>query len=225
MWSDEAWQAAKPVYQLILAHPFITELASGVLPAAKFRNYIAQDSLYLREYGRVMAFMASRFSDPEISRLFMTFSMENLDAEKALHDFYLSAGGQCAVSDPSVGSMSASPACLLCSSHLWRQAVAEPVEVALASVLPCFTVYAKVGQSVFEAAFPTLESNPYGKWIAAYGGSSFDEPTERLLSLCDEAAAGASRQLRDRMTEAFVMGVKLEWLFWNSAYEMEKWKI
>ena len=186
MWSDEAWQAAEPVYQLILAHPFITELASGVLPAAKFRNYIAQDSLYLREYGRVMAFMASRFSDPEISRLFMTFSMENLDAEKALHDFYLSAGGQCAVSDPSVGSMSA---------------------------------------SVFEAAFPTLESNPYGKWIAAYGGSSFDEPTERLLSLCDEAAAGASRQLRDRMTEAFVMGVKLEWLFWNSAYEMEKWKI
>lgn len=155
----------------------------------------------------------------------MTFSMENLDAEKALHDFYLSAGGQCAVSDPSVGSVSASPACLLCSSHLWRQAVAEPVEVALASALPCFKVYAKVGQAVFEAAFPTLESNPYGKWIAAYGGSSFDEPTERLLSLCDEAAAGASRQLRDRMTEAFVMGVKLEWLFWNSAYEMEKWKI
>ena len=65
MWSDEAWQAAEPVYLQILAHPFIVGLASGDLSPDRFRYYIEQDSLYLREYGRVMAVMSSRFDDPE----------------------------------------------------------------------------------------------------------------------------------------------------------------
>ena len=95
----------------------------------------------------------------------------------------------------------------------------------MASVLPCFTVYSRVGQAVFETAFPALETNPYGKWIATYGSTSFDEPTEKLVALCNDAAAGATPAMRGRMTEAFVTGVRLEWLFWNSAYEMEKWKI
>ena len=231
MWSDEAWQAAEPVYLQILAHPFIVGLASGDLSPDRFRYYIEQDSLYLREYGRVMAVMSSRFDDPETASLFMTFAQENLDAEKALHDFYMSVSGQCSHSashepgEAVVHSCPPSPACLLCSSHLWRQAVSEPLEVALASVLPCFTVYSRVGQAVFEAAFPALETNPYGKWIATYGSTSFDEPTEKLVTLCNDAAAGATPAMRGRMTEAFVTGVRLEWLFWNSAYEMEKWKI
>ena len=231
MWSEDAWKTSEPVYQQILSHPFISGLISGDLPAEIFQHYIEQDSLYLREYGRVMAVMSSRFPDPETSRLFITFAQENLDAEKSLHDFYMSVAGQCshfASHEPgkvAVHSCSPSPTCLLCSSHLWRQAVSEPLEVALASVLPCFTVYSRVGQAVCEAASKTLETNPYREWISIYGGTSFDEPTEKLVALCNDAAAGAAPAMRDRMTEAFVMGVKLEWLFWNSAYEMEQWKI
>lgn len=214
MWSEDAWKAAGPVYRKILALPFIGELAAGTLPADKFRYYIRQDSLYLKEYGRVMAVMSSRFSDPRHARLFMRLAEENLASERALHESYMADDTEAA---------SCSPACLLCLSHLWRQAVAEPVEVALASVLPCFTVYSEVGNHIHEHA--VQDGNPYGNWISLYGSDAFDDSSDRLLALCNEVAENASGTVRQRMTEAFVDGVRLEWMFWDSAYNMEDWKI
>ena len=62
-WSQEAWAAAQPVYEAILAHPFVAALADGTLPREHFMYYLRQDSLYLGEYTRVLAHAASRMPD------------------------------------------------------------------------------------------------------------------------------------------------------------------
>lgn len=223
-WSESAWSAAGPVFSRILCHPFVLGLASGKLGRERFRYYIWQDSLYLKEYARVMSVLASRFGDPGLTSMFLGYATENLEAEKEMQSLYLTGSGL--DGGPGTGAEEpeeASPTCLLCSSHLWRQAVASPLEVALASVLPCFVVYARTGRHIFDNA--VLEGNPYRDWIEVYGSDGFDGPSESLLKLCDSCAAGASPEVRKEMTEAFVTGVKLEWLFWDSAYNMEKWKI
>ena len=46
-WSEEAWNAALPVYDKILTLPFIEQLADGTLPEEKFLFYIRQDSIYV----------------------------------------------------------------------------------------------------------------------------------------------------------------------------------
>ena len=71
----------------------------------------------------------------------------------------------------------------------------------------------------------SLESNPYRKWILTYGDASFDEQTGKLVNLCDDAASKALPVMRRRMTDAFVTGVRLERMFWNSAYEKQTWII
>lgn len=219
-WSDTAWEEAAPVFRKILEHPFITELAAGTLSRDRFAAYLVQDSLYLREYARVMSLIASRLGNPEHAALFLASAMENLDSEKEIHDLYLDGTGLRDIREPAM-----SPACLMCSSHLWRQAAAEPLEIALASVLPCFVVYDKTGKSVYAAAALSLDSNPYREWISLYGSGSFDDSTARITELCNDAAAASSEEMRKKMTEAFVTGVKMEWMFWNSAYIKEQWTI
>ena len=219
-WSESAWSAAGPVFSRILCHPFVLGLASGKLGRERFRYYIWQDSLYLKEYARVMSLIASRLENPEHAALFLASAMENLDSEKAVHDLYLDGTGLRDIREPAM-----SPACLMCSSHLWRQAAAEPLEIALASVLPCFVVYDKTGKSVYAAAALSLDSNPYREWISLYGSGSFDDSTARITELCNDAAAASSEEMRKKMTEAFVTGVKMEWMFWNSAYIKEQWTI
>lgn len=219
-WSDTAWEEAAPVFRKILEHPFITELAAGTLSRDRFATYLVQDSLYLREYARVMSLIASRLENPEHAALFLASAMENLDSEKEIHDLYLDGTGLRDIREPAM-----SPACLMCSSHLWRQAAAEPLEIALASVLPCFVVYDKTGKSVYAAAALSLDSNPYREWISLYGSGSFDDSTARITELCNDAAAASSEEMRKKMTEAFVTGVKMEWMFWNSAYIKEQWTI
>ena len=78
-WTGEAWKAVLPVYEKILRLPFITELAAGTLDKDIFMYYIRQDSLYLKDYARVMDIMAARISEPELSAMFGRFAKENIE--------------------------------------------------------------------------------------------------------------------------------------------------
>ena len=52
-WTQEVKEKGKSTYEQILEHPFIQELAAGTLAEEKFARYIAQDEVYVAEYGRL----------------------------------------------------------------------------------------------------------------------------------------------------------------------------
>ena len=58
-WSEQAWKSIDPILDEIRQHPFITEMADGTLSPAKFAKYLAQDKLYLANYGREMKALAA----------------------------------------------------------------------------------------------------------------------------------------------------------------------
>lgn len=198
----------------IFSHPFLSGLSDGTLPEDKFMNYLWQDSFYLKEYGKTMALAASRFDDPRHMAMFLRFATENLEAERLLHEEYLHGLG-CPVE--------VSQTCLLCSAHLYRQVAAASLETAVAAVLPCFYVYSEVGQ--YLSSRSRLAGNPYRKWLEAYSDDGFRSSTEAIAALCDSLAGEEENHSWRLMTEAFVTGVRLEWLFWDSAYRMEQWNI
>ena len=207
MWSTQAWEAALPFYNAILRHPFITGLADGTLPQESFLHYIRQDSLYLREYSRVLAHIASRLPDIADADTFMQFALDGVATEKALHASFTSL--------PADGM---SPACLFYTSLLKAQAY-ENVAVEAAAVLPCFWIYRHVGQHIIAVA--RKEGNPYGRWIETYADPAFAEATRRAIGICDRLADSASPALRQQMTEIYLTCSRLEWMFWDSAYNQQ----
>ncbi len=215
-WSEEAWTAIESIYANILDLAFIKELTDGRLPKEKFIFYIRQDALYLSEYGKVLAGIASRVSSPEHMKAFLSFAGESISVEKALHESFLAGA------DKST-SVEASPSCLLYTSYLHRQMGSASVEVILASVLPCFWIYKKVGDYILENQ--VKQGNPYQEWINTYGGEEFEDSVNLAISICDEYAAKCTPEQREAMTRSFVMCSKMEWLFWDSAYREEQWNV
>lgn len=71
---------------------------------------------------------------------------------------------------------------------------------------------------------PLLE-NPYRAWIETYADPAFAASAELATRICDELAAAAGTETRSRMTELFVRCTRMEWLFWESAWNLENWKI
>ena len=69
-WTKQVWTEALPVYNDIIDHPFIKELASGSLPVECFDRYLAQDELYVGNYGRQMFELADLITDPEQHAMF-----------------------------------------------------------------------------------------------------------------------------------------------------------
>ena len=111
-----------------------------------------------------------------------------------------------------------SPACHHYVSYLLATAYAEPYEVLLGALLPCFWIYAEVGRDIHARA---AAANPYQAWIDTYAGEEFHAAVRAMIAATDEAAAAASSSLRERMHAAFTRATQLEWMFWDSAFRLE----
>ena len=211
-WSEEAWEQADDIYRKILDLPFVCELSEGTLSRERFDFYISQDALYIHNYGRVLSHISSRIPSKDHSEDFLRFALDGVMVEKALHQSFIGNLHE---------DTAPTPTCLLYMNFESSKA-AGPVEVEAASVLPCFWVYQRVGDEIIKKS---AVDNPYRKWIDTYSDEAFAISTRRAIEICDELAENTTQTIRDLMTEAFIYSTKMEWMFWESAYNMEQWKI
>lgn len=203
-WSEKVWESVRPLLVEIMEHPFLTELADGTLPKDKFRYYISQDNKYIDVYTRVLAHIASRLPDMDDVDTFLQFAKDGVATERILHAQY----------NPDI-DIQKSNACEFYTAYLKSQAQ-EDIAVEAAAILPCFWVYLAVGKYLLSIA--RLEGNPYRAWLETYSDPAFDESTAKAIAICDKLADATTDAVREKMSEAFVKATKLEWLFWNSAY-------
>ncbi len=211
-WSEEVWEKAEPIYEDILKLPFVNELSTGSLSMERFLFYICQDSIYIENYSRVLAHIASRLPRKDWMEDFLKFASDGILVEKEMHASFTAL---------STSNTVATPTCLLYCSYESAKAL-EPVEVEAAAILPCFWIYMLVGMEIHKNSSP---NNPFAKWIDTYADEYFANATARAINICDELADNTSIEIRNKMTDAFLIATKMEWMFWDSAYKLEKWKI
>jgi thiaminase/transcriptional activator TenA len=217
--SRAAWDQNAHVYDIIRTMPFNAELASGSLSEARFKHYITQDAHYLIGFGRALTLAAAKAPDPDRIVQFAKSAEGAIVDERALHGSFFQ---QYAITSDAFAQTPLSPACHHYVSYLLATAYAEPYEVLLGALLPCFWIYAEVGRDILVRAPP---GNPYQAWIDTYAGEEFHAAVGRVIAATDEAAAGASPALRERMHAAFRRATQLEWMFWDSAYRLEGWQV
>jgi thiaminase/transcriptional activator TenA len=214
-WSDDAWRSVQPTYAQILEHPFVQQLQAGTLAREVFLRYLLDDARYLSGYARALAMIAGRLPDTADVALLSRSAAGAVEAERAMHATLLGAHGI-----DIDGPGEPSPTCRLYTSSLIAAAAAEPVEVALAAVLPCFRVYAEVGAAIGAATAP---GHPYSAWIATYSDPEFSVITGEVEALADRLAKRAGAGVPERMDTAYGQSTRLEWMFWDSAWRGERW--
>ena len=72
-WTKEVWQKSLPIYERITRHPFIAELAAGTLAQEKFARYLAQDEIYIKNYGEEMFLLADMLPDVGMQEMFRAY--------------------------------------------------------------------------------------------------------------------------------------------------------
>ena len=213
--TDQLWNEALPVYNKIQDHPFNQEMKNGTLPVEKFKFYIYQDSLYLAEFAKALATAGTRSGTSQELLDFLGFAQNAILVERALHIGYFKEY------DIDFQSGKA-PGCFAYTNYLLAVSAFESFEVAVAALLPCFWIYKKIGDYIYQTQ---TKPNPYQNWIDAYAGEEFGVSVQKALRICDEIAENASETTRKKMKEAYVMASKLEYVFWDSAYKLEQWGV
>ena len=217
--SRDAWDQNARIYEVIRAMPFNAELASGTVSETRFKHYITQDAHYLIGFGRALTLAAAKAPNPERIVQFAKSAEGAIVVERALHGSFFREYG---ITSEVFTQTPLSPACHHYVSYLLATAYAEPYEVLLGALLPCFWIYAEVGRDIHSRAAP---DNAYRAWIDTYAGEEFHAAVRDVIAATDEAADSAASQLRERMHSAFRRATQLEWVFWDSAYGLETWPV
>lgn len=217
--SHDAWARNAALYETIRAMSFNAELAAGSLSTARFRHYIVQDAHYLVGFGRALAIAAAKAPNADRIVQFAKGAEVAIVVERELHGSFFKDYG---ITPDIFAGTPLSPACDHYVSYLSATAYAEPYDVVLGALLPCFWIYAEVGRDIHARAAP---ANPYRAWIDTYAGEDFHAAVRAVIEATDEAAAEASESGRRRMHAAFTRATQLEWMFWDSAYRQEAWPV
>lgn len=213
-WSELTWNQCEDRYKSILKMPFVVELANGTLPKEKFQFYMAQDSLYLEHFGRALALIAARANEIGQTLKYLKYAETAIVVENILHESYFKDFGLTEKGE-------IQPACHHYIHFLKSTAALDSVEIAMAAVLPCFWIYKKVGDHIYNHL--RSENNSYQRWIDTYGGEEFADAVEKAIDLCDEVASETTPAVRKKMTEAFITSSRMEYHFWEAAYDLKKW--
>ncbi|WP_250564069.1 thiaminase II [Sphaerisporangium fuscum] len=217
--SQELWAAIEPIYAAILDHPFITGLVDGTLPREAFRHFVVQDSHYLRDYARALALCAARAPEEDDVRAFAADAVGAIAAEQEMHAEFMSQLGGSA---GEAAALPVGPTTRAYTSYLLATVYGGSFLDGLAAVLPCYWIYARVGEALLERSSP----DPlYRRWIATYGDEAFQSVVRRVVALADRTGREATPAQRARATEHFVTTSRYEWMFWDAAWRRETWPL
>ena len=214
-WYEETRKKTDHIFHAIIKHDFVVDLMQATLDKDIFGFYVNQDSLYLSEYKKSLVKVGTKCHRPEETQFFYESATGIIVVEDVLHKEFL---------EEKYKSPTPSPTCELYNSYVARIANHESVEVGIAAVLPCFTIYKEVGDFILKMQ-GNRGSNPYQSWIDTYASDEFAAAVEKAIEIANTYALTASPENLAKMEEAFIKTSKLEYMFWDSAYQKEEWKI
>ena len=216
--SERLHEAARPVWEKCLNHPFVKGIGDGTLPAEKFQYFMLQDYLYLFDYAKVFALGVVKSRDPELMRTFAENVDEILGGEMNIHRAYMKRLG---ITEEQVFEVKPALDNLSYTNYMLAAANAGGPQEIVASILACSWSYAEIGQSLAE--IPGAAEHPfYGEWIKSYASKEYAAVNDALIKLMDDLTEGASEDQLCYLTEIFVNCSRYELGFWDMSWEMRE---
>lgn len=214
---DLLWSDTAEIYRRICAHPFIGGLVDGSLGRDRFRHYLVQDAHYLRGYARALALCAAKAPDQDDLVMFAEHATAAIAAERQLHAELL---GDLGLDTAAAAALPVAPTTHAYVSHLLAAVHGGSYGEAVAAVLPCYWIYARVGEHL--AAHGSTDPL-YQRWIAMYAGAEYQQIVGAVLDVVDRAAA-SPREL-ESMRAHFHTSARYEWMFFDGAHRAEDWPV
>ena len=212
--SDRIWTG-------LHAHPFLGELARGVLPLEKFRFFLEQDIMYLPDFARCIA-MAAAKSATEAELGFFARQLDGtINLELPNQYRVLDQVCRLGAADRG-GALGKAPANVAYTSFMLSVAAqGGPLEI-MAAILPCAWSYAEIAGRLADE----IADHPvYRDWVGFYTTDEVLGLVRQMRQSFDEMAVQAAPgpQARQRLAEIFATSSRLEGAFWDMAYTLDQW--
>ena len=203
--SERIYERAKALWPRYLTHPFVTEMADGTLPKEKFRYYMVQDYLYLRDYVKIFAAILQKTDDFEQIR-FLSGEMANtIDETFRTHLPYMKRLG---VTEEEIADVRPHIDNSAYSHYMLCEAQMGDVLTGLVTLLNC------------SWSPSALHEENYGAGFAGYVSEEYRQTNQALIDRSDALAEVIDEKKAQRLCEIFENCCLFDLRFWDMVYTM-----
>ncbi|MBU3091963.1 thiaminase II [Clostridium sp. CM028] len=213
--TDYIFEEVKEFWNSYLEHPFIKEIGEGTLDKEKFKNYLIQDYLYLKEYSKVFSVGLIKAKTMDEMKFYYNSIRGIMEDETAVHIKYLEGFGLTAKETEKCEYK------LITTSYTsYMQGVAltgDLKEIALVA-MPCTWSYSYIGKYIKKTYGHKLEGNFFNPWIEEYASEDFEKFTNDWLDYINDLCEDIDEIEKKRLLAIFMKSCMYELEFWNRAY-------
>lgn len=205
--TDLLWDKSLFVYEEIINHKFVKQLANGSLKKSCFAHYLSQDILYIKDDYTSLLELSKRSLKPSDKAFFELLAADGLKIEKELHDNFLSFFKV-------NKARKKSPAIEEYTSFLLAHVKNSDYHIAIAALLPCFWIYNMSGKHIIAHS---IENNVYKKWVDTYSGCQYDNYTIKFINIVDSISEEVNSCEKEKMIQAYIKSAQYELAFFEES--------
>ncbi|MCH8350781.1 MAG: TenA family protein [Chloroflexi bacterium] len=215
--SDDLRAGVGPVWERVVAHPFVIELGDNTLPQETFDRYFDQDYLFLRDWAIMLSLATAKAPDFDAARQLVGFLHLGLGGEEGL---FQQAFRERGLSREDVANLEYRPTTFHYSGYIRKIAYEGSFLDVIALLLAVEWPYMDWAQRL-DAADKRPANHYYQTWIDVHTGQGMTDFVGWLRGTVD--AAPVSEPDRARLQGIFKDVLRYEYMFWEMAYRAEEW--
>lgn len=214
---DEVVKRNIRVWDACAETPFIRELQAGILPEEKFKQYMIQDSIYLKNYARIYG--KAIYHSENLRDIQMYYSVLSMvtEEESAVRLAYLKRFG---LTDDDIEKEEARAENRKYIEFLLKIADRGNIPEILMAALPCMVSYSYIFRKIAKMA-GTADSK-YFDFIADYAEDGYFESCKCLCGFAEQKCGGLPGKEKEKLGGIFESASLLELSFWEMAYKNER---
>lgn len=203
-----------PIWNECINTPFVQELKSGTLPFEKFKLYMIQDSIYLRNYARVYGKAMYHSTTLRDIQFFYSALSFITDKESAVRLSYLKQFG---ITDDEVDFIKPLPENQNYIDFLLTIAKRGNVHEMLIAVLPCMLSYSYIFRKI--AAESITANSRYLDFIQDYANDQYFEDCKTWCAFAEKKCTKLTVEDEENLSSIFKNASLMELNFWKMAYK------
>lgn len=214
--TERLLEASKEIWESYNNHPFVMGIQNGTLSKEKFRYYIMQDFLYLKDYAKTFAVGVAKAESIETAKLFAKY-IEVMNGELDVHSGYMAKFN---VTQEEIDDMKPSLDNMSYTSYMLRVAYEEGETEILAAILSCAYSYEVIAKKIVANNPNSVNDDFYGDWITGYASEEYADGNAVLLDTLNTLTENYTEERICHLIDIFVVCSRYELSFWQMAWEM-----
>ena len=213
--TDYLFEEVKGIWDEYLTHPFVIEMGEGTLDKDKFKNYLIQDYLYLKEYSKIFCIGIVKSKTMKDMRFFYNSIKGAMNDETAVHIRYLEGFG---ISQEEVENCECKLVTSSYTSYMQALALTGELKEIAATIMPYTLSYSYIGKHLFKTYGENLENNFYKPWIESYASQGYTDFTNEWIDYINDLCKDLREEEKKKLVGIFINSI-YEMKFWDMAYE------